>query len=523
MKRLLISIALLLTLTSVALAKGSRPKLVVGIVVEGLSTDYLDLLHDQFLDGGFNHLRTAGLSLENIDYGPGVDASSATAIAVTGAPPSVNGIAAYKRYDKVRKCAFPTFHDGKTLGNFTDETYSLEPLKVSTIADELRVDSRGEGRVVSVALQHDRALLLSGHAGNGAYWISDATGNWATTTYYPDMSAVVSNRNYRMPLKERLDTMRWTPLFAPSLLPGLSEQKRVLQFKHVFAKSDPDRYIAFKASALGNTEVTDLAVDLINDMNMGAHIATDMINVAYTVAPYSYGLSADCSIETLDAYIRLDRDINRLLNVAKRKAGEENVIVFLVGVPAASHDKRDAEHWRIPFGEFSVRKALSLANIYLMAMHGNGNWITDYYDGHFYLNHQLITDRQLDLATLRAQTAEFLSRMSGVAEAYTIDDVIGLRLGENAAAIKRNMVLSASGDVIIDVAPGWEITDAETTSRPLQVVQRKAPTVTPAFIVGPTVKPLTVNRSVDARRLAPTIARYMWLRAPNGASLPPIR
>lgn len=522
MKRHILLTLLATLATLAATADGlHRPRLVVGIVVEGLSTDCLDLLRPQFIDGGFNRLRSSGMAFDDIDYGSDMDATAATALALTGAAPSVNGVGGAHVYDTEKKAAFPTFLDPTKVGNFTTETYSPEALKVSTIADELRVDSRGYGMVESVAAEPDRALLMSGHAGNGAFWISDATGNWASSTYYNDMPLAVSNRNYRQPLKTRLDTAAWRPLFTPALLPGLSEQKRVVQFKHTFQHSDPDRYAAFKASALGNTEVTDLAIDLVNTLHLGTHQATDMINAAYTVAPYNYGLSPDAAVETLDAYIRLDRDIERLLKAAEAQAGAGNVTVFLIGTPAPAHDKRDNEVWKIPFGEFSVKKALSLLNMYLMALHGNGNWVTDYYDRNFYINRQLAKDRQLPLEELRSQSAEFLARMSGVADAYTIDDVIGLQLGDNAAAIKRNTLLSSAGDVIIDVAPGWEIVDDGTKRNP--VVQRKARTVTPAFILGPGVSPRTIAETVDARRIAPTVARAIQLRAPNGASLPPVR
>lgn len=518
---LILTLLLLFTGLTAKASELRRPRLVVGIMVEGLSTDRLDLLRDQFVDGGFNLLRSKGLALENIDYGSDIDATAATALALTGAAPSVNGVGGLMRYDKEKKAAFNTFLEPSVLGNFTNETYSPAALKVSTLADELRVDSRGYGMVESVALQPDQALLMSGHAGNGAFWISDQSGNWASSTYYNDMPLAVSNRNYRQPLKSRLDTMAWTPLFTPATLPGLSEQKRTLQFKHTFQRADPDRYAAFKASALGNTEVTSMAVELINTLHLGTHQATDMVNVSYSVAPFSYGLSPDSSIETLDAYIRLDRDIQRLLKAAETQAGAGNVAVFLIGTPAPAHDKRDGELWKIPYGEFSVKKALSLVNMYLMALHGNGNWVTDYYDRNFYLNTDLIKERQLEVDNLRAETAEFLSRMSGVAEAYTIDDVIGLQLGDNAPGIKRNTLLSAAGDVIIDVAPGWEIVD-DGTKRP-PVVQRKARTAIPAFVWAPLLEARTIADPVDARRLAPTIARAIWLRAPNGAAQPPLR
>lgn len=497
-----------------------RPVLVVGIVVEGLSTDYLTLLNDHFLDGGFKRLRTQGLGMTDIDFGSDLDATAATAVIYTGAAPSVNGISARKVYDKKLKAAYHVFHDPSKVGNFTDETYSPAALRVSTLADEVRIDSRGDGVVESVAPSAAEALIMSGHAGNGAFWISDKTGNWASSTYYTDMPNSVSSRNYKTPLSARLDTLVWTPLFDPTLLPGLSEQKRIRGFRHSFQRGDADRYLAFKASARGNTEVTDLAIDIISDMSLGRHNGMDMINVAYTVAPFGYGRSTDSAIESLDAYLRLDRDIARLIRAAETKAGAGNVAVMLAGVPGAQADKRDAEIWRVPYGQFSVKRAESLLNMYLMALHGNGDWIAGYYDRHFYLNEQLIKDKQLNLADLRTQSAEFLSKMSGVAETYTIDDIIAGRAGDDAAALKRNTNVKTAGDIIITIAPGWEVTD-DGARRPAVVTRTARPAI-PAFIMAPGLQHATLTEPVDARRIAPTMARAIWMRAPNGASLPPI-
>ena len=38
----------------------------------GTQSDYLDLLHNHFTDGGFGRLMRDGATLSNVDYGPGV-------------------------------------------------------------------------------------------------------------------------------------------------------------------------------------------------------------------------------------------------------------------------------------------------------------------------------------------------------------------------------------------------------------------------------------------------------------------
>lgn len=508
------------SLSATSAAVPARPSIVIGIVVEGLSTDYLRLLDSNFSAGGFRRLAQQGVSISDLRYGPGVDEAAATAIIYTGAAPTVNGIPSTFIYQTDRQAAVHILHDPSKIGNFTSETYSPDALKVSTISDELRIDSRGEGLVHSVAASPTMAILTAGHAANGAFWISDTNNNWASSTYYTDMPISVGNRNYRAPLSQKLDTVSWTPVINPTALPGLSDPKRLRPFKHLFTKKMPDRLQAFKASAVGNREITDLAIDLINELAMGRHTGMDMINVAYTLAPYSYGRSADSSMETLDAYIRLDRDIARLIDAATRSGGQGKVAVFLAGTPAPASEKRDDARWNIPYGQFSVKKAESLLNMYLMALHGNDDWIDGYYNNQFYLNRKLISDKNLDITDIRSEAADFLTRMSGVADVYTIEDIIAARVGDDPQGLKRNTSVRHSGDIIIKVAPGWEVIDDGSRRPP--VVQRESQGAIPAFILAPGIKPQKITTPTDARIIAPSVTRAIWVRAPNGASLSPL-
>ena len=82
------------TLGATAQTSVERPAIVVGITVEGLSDEYLDILQPYFTEGGFKKLMRAGAYLSSVAYGPGIDPAAATAMIYTGASPMVNGIPA---------------------------------------------------------------------------------------------------------------------------------------------------------------------------------------------------------------------------------------------------------------------------------------------------------------------------------------------------------------------------------------------------------------------------------------------
>ncbi|MDE5838981.1 MAG: alkaline phosphatase family protein, partial [Paramuribaculum sp.] len=162
---------------------------------------------------------------------------------------------------------------------------------------------------------------------------------------------------------------------------------------------------------------------------------------------------------------------------------------------------------------------------YLMALLGNGEWIQGYYDRNFFLNRQTIKNHSLDPAAVRAEAAEFLERMSGVSTVFTIDDIIASRAGDNAAALKRNTSVNNSGDIIVNITPGWEISDDFnlTGVSGTNTVARDNFVSSPAFIMGPGVPAVKINTPVDARTIAPTVSRILRIRSPNAASLPAIK
>ena len=153
-----------------------RPRLVVGIVINGLDIDKVYQLREHFTLGGFNKLLDNGVTLSNVDFGSPLDDAAATAILVTGASPAVNGIAASEAYNLTTRKAQPVLLDESTIGNFTDETYSPKALRVSTLSDEMRIDTSGLGMVHAISPDAITSIIMAGHSGNSACWITNQTG-----------------------------------------------------------------------------------------------------------------------------------------------------------------------------------------------------------------------------------------------------------------------------------------------------------------------------------------------------------
>lgn len=505
-----------------------RPKLVVGIFVEGLTADYVDLLRSNFGEQGFKRILDKGVSIRNVDYGPGIDATAATAMLVSGAAPAVNGVPSATVWDVTTRREYPVLLDGALAGSYSESQLTPAPLLVSTLSDEVRISDGGLGQVHAIAADPQIAILLAGHAGNSGFWISDSNGKWVSSTTYRETPVPVSRRNVGLTLASRLDTMAWEPLISLDRYPDLPAYKKLYPFRHTFPSRQLDRFKWFKSTPMANREIAATAADYITTLGLGTRDVTDMVSVGLDVTPYLHGREADNRIEAMDAVLRLDRDIATIIDAVERGPGMERTLLFVAGTPAPSGGKRDEEKWGIPTGEFSPRKAVSLLNMYLMAIHGNGEWVSGYHNGFFYLNRQLIKDRGLSDAELRRESAEFLARMAGVSDVYTLDDILARRAGDNPTALHRNISPNHAGDLMVMVNPGWEVTDGnndETTAdRPqaqLPVVRWQA-TTSPVYILSPTLSSTEIVSETDARAIAPTLARILRIRSPNAANVKPV-
>ena len=78
---------------------------------------------------------------------------------------------------------------------------------------------------------------------------------------------------------------------------------------------------------------------------------------------------------------------------------------------------------------------------------------------------------------------------------------------------------SHSGDIIIEVTPGWNILNEDTGKDRLS----QASTIPfPIILYGAGIQPVKVQTPVTTDRIAPTIARAIRIRAPNACNSEPL-
>lgn len=494
------------------------PRLVVSIIVDQLRTDYMQAFAPLYGENGFNKLLRQGLVYQNgyYPFAP-VDRASATAAISSGTTPYYNGIVGKRWLNKETLRPLFCVDDPKFQGIFTNDKSSAANIKVSTMADELKMASLGKSIIYSIAPERDAAILLAGHSADGAIWIDDETGYWCSSSYYKlPITNWLSDYNRTNAILTEKNCV-WQPYSKQSgsisYFMGSGMQK---PFSHKF--SGEDRYRKFKTSGLINEEITNLATKCMTTAAMGIDPATDVLYVTYYAGKFNHKALTECQMELQDTYLRLDIEIGRLIANIQQKLGSENVLFVLTGTGYCEEENSDYNSYNVPTGTFYINRATSLLNMYFGALWGQDNYVDTSFGQQIYLNHKLLEKKRISLGDATQRAQEFLMQMSGVRNVYTAQQ---LQQSSNDNFIKtRNLFNTENcGDIFIEIAPGWRQVNEDSME---SSVYNASCVQFPVIFLSANIKGETITLPTSVDRIAPTISRAIRIRAPNACSSEPL-
>lgn len=252
---------------------------------------------------------------------------------------------------------------------------------------------------------------------------------------------------------------------------------------------------------------------------MGQDEVPDLLSLTYYAGNYNRRSVQECATEMQDTYVRLDRSIAALLEIIDHKVGLHNVLFCITSTGYADAEDADPGIYRTLGGEFHLNRCATLLNMFLMATYGEGQYVEAYYDRQIYLNHKLIESKQLNLAEIQEKAAEFLVQFSGVNEVYSAHRLLLGSWSPQIERIRNGFHRKRSGDLTIDVLPGWTVMQENNTDNR---VVRKANIPAPLILLGSGIKAETIRIPVSIERIAPTLAGIMRIRAPNASTASPL-
>lgn len=497
----------------------AQTRLVVQLNIDQLRTDYMEEFAPLFGTQGFARLLKEGRVYDQVSFPfAAADRTAAIAAINTGTTPSMNGIVGADWLDAETLQTVNAIDDKDYMGNNTHENSSAQQLLTSTLSDELKIATRGQSLTYSIAPFRDAAILSAGHNANCALWLNEQTGKWCSTTYYKDFPWWLNNYNNTDAPDIHAKNAEWTPLL-PTNRYTLIPDGRKDSFKHSLDNGAPYRYTTLASSPFINNEVNRLADNLLQKADIGKDDIPDYLSLTYYGGNFEHKSLQEYSLELQDAYVRMDRSIADLLQILEQRVGLQHVLFFLTSTGGTDPDTFLPAQYNIPSGDFHLNRCATLLNMYLMAIYGNGEYVQGYYKQQIHLNHKLIEDKQLKLSDILDTASEFLVQFSGVNEVYSSKRLLLGTHSEQSERIRQGYHRKRSGDLVVEILPGWNIVDERTgAKRPVNYAQPAAPFI----ILGNGFKAEKISTPISSNRIAPTICNALHIRAPNACTEQPL-
>lgn len=493
------------------------PRLVVNIVVDQLRSDYMEAFMPLYGEKGFKRLLREGKVYSQAEYPYSApDRASAVATLLTGTSPCDHGVVGERWID--RNTLQPLFcvDDMAFMGLLTNEQSSPSCLTISTLTDELKMATQGKALVYSISPYRDAAVLSAGHAADCAFWLDDLTGQWCSTDYYGQFPQWALTYNNSNGLKTRISSLKWEPVHTSSFHYFLSNDVRRV-FKHSFTGERKVRDL--KESALVNDEVNRFVEYCLRNTELGSDAIPDLLSLTYYAGNYQHKGIDECPLEMQDTYVRLDQQLAECLSQVEQKVGKDHVLFVLTSTGYADEHVTSMEPYRVPTGTFNITRAQLLLNMYLIAVYGQGQYIETAWGNQLYLNQKLLESRALSYTEVLVRCQEFLSQLAGVRDVLTTQHLLQGVGNPRIERLHNAYHPKVSGDVIIQVVPGWHLVNENTNE---DHVSRDSYMGFPLFFLGHGVKSETVATPVTVDRVAPTVSRHLRIRAPNGCSARPL-
>ncbi|WP_028522320.1 alkaline phosphatase PafA [Runella limosa] len=506
----------------------ARPKLVVGVVVDQMRYDYWFRYYDKYSEGGFKRLMREGFNCRNHHYHYALTVTAAGHASVyTGSTPAIHGIVGNdwfdKRLGKGMYCVADSTVQPVGTTNAPAGKMSPKNMLVSTITDQLRIGTNYQNKTIGIAIKDRGAILPAGHTANGAYWFDSKTGNWITSTFYMnDLPQWVKDYNAKKRPSE-LMKQNWNTLLPiekytestaddqpyEAKLPGAKKSV----FPYDLAGIAGDAFGVLASTPHGNTVTKEMALEALKNERLGKGKSTDFLAVSFSTPDYvGHGFGPN-SVEEEDIYLRLDRDLAELLNAFDAQVGKGNYLLFL----SADHGVMDVtDLWkrnRLPAGRLNIGQVNTAVKAVLKEKFGDGDFIRASENYQFYLNHDLLKQKNLSVDKIVEAIRPTMLDFDGIAEVLNTHDLSNANINDYLLTLYKNGThAKRSGDIQIVTEPGWmSSTIAATHGAPYNY-----DTHIPLLFFGWGIKPGETFSRTAVADTAPTVAALLKLLEPSG-------
>jgi predicted AlkP superfamily pyrophosphatase or phosphodiesterase len=304
-------------------------------------------------------------------------------------------------------------------------------LLVKGIGDWIKDHSPG-AKVFSASRKDRGAILLAGHKSNGSFWYNGRNGRFITSDYYMKSLPDWVGQFHAKDIPGRYFGKSWTPLpvfsddAARSGVDIVPVPSASVMFLHETAGPAGERFFsAFGGTPFMDEYLMEFAKSLIEAEGLGQDGSVDLLGLSFSALDsvgHSYGPH---SPEILDALLRLDQYLGKLLDFVDAKVGLDNVLLVL-----------SADHGVMPLPEKLAREGIDARRLSsedyrchqeafssLESKFGTAGLISR--EKNF--NRELIEEKKLSLAEIEKWLKDQLESCPSVAKVWSFSDLTGAR------------------------------------------------------------------------------------------------
>ncbi len=508
----------------------AQPKLVVGIVVDQMRYDFLYRYYNKYSEGGFKRLMNQGFNCRNnhYDYAPTVTAAGHAAV-FTGSVPAIDGIIGNEWYDrKIGRTMYCVEDTTVNMAGGTSKAGKMSPknLLVSTITDQLKLATNQQAKVIGIAQKDRGAILPAGHSANAAYWFDSKDGSWITSTFYMKETPTWVQEFNNLKLPQKYIAEGWKTLLPIDQYTESTgdnqpfENKLTGEDKPVFpheiiGKSGTGPLEVFRVTPFGNTVTKDFALATLQNEKMGKSTTTDFLTVSFSSTDYVGHSFGPNSIETEDTYLRLDRDIEEILNYLDTNVGKDNVLVFLTADHGIADIPAYQQSLKMPAGVFEKNTAIDQVKANLKTAFGEGDYILAEDNYQLYLNHSTLDSKKITVNQVYEVVRKTLLKRDDVADVVNLHDLGNSSLPDyQIGFVKNGYNPRRSGDIMLVLNPQWFIGYKTGTTHG---VTYRYDTHVPLLFYGWKVNVGESTQRTNISDISPTVADFLNILEPNGS------
>ncbi|MCB0448012.1 MAG: alkaline phosphatase family protein, partial [Gelidibacter sp.] len=454
----------------------------------------------------------------------------------TGTTPKYHGIIGNDWYDKnLKRHVYCVDDDSVTSLGTTRDAGKESPHRMltTTFGDENRLFTEMRGKTIGIALKDRGSVLPAGHTANAAYWFdfeNDGSGLWISSSFYMnelpqwvnDFNTSNITESYFKEWNTLYDISTYTESGSDlNTFEGVFRGKETATFPYDLKqlKDQNGGFAIITESPFGNSLTSDFAIAAIENEQLGQDDFTDVLTVSYSSTDKVGHKFGPNSKEVEDTYLRLDKDLERLLNVLDAKVGKGNYTVFLTADHAAPDVLNYMKSVRIPSGFFNETNMQNELNEYLKVKYGVSNIIVSKINNQLFLDHQKIIDSKLDLQTIKNELGYKLLSYDLIDKVYVTNafNQFEGRSGYLEDLLSKGHNQKRSGDILFVFDPyvlkeaPWNTTGTDHGTA------LNYDTHVPLLFFGKGIKHGSTLQKTEITDIAPTISALLGISFPNGA------